>query len=291
MDINKSVDIGALYLCPTPIGNLGDITERTLEILRSADIIAAEDTRTTLKLLNHFGIRSPLTSYHEHNKYDKAEELVSAMLKGKAVACVTDAGTPGISDPGEALVNKAIEAGINVISLPGATAFVTALTVSGLPARRFVFEGFLPKDKKERRSILEGISDEQRTLIFYEAPHHLRDTLTDLKQALGGNRRIALCRELTKLHEEILRMTIEEAGIYYEEKEPKGEFVLVIEGKPIQEIESEKQNAFDSMSLEKHVKMYEDQGFDRKEAMKKVAADRGMQKREVYNALLSKQDS
>ena len=283
----KFQDRGKLYLCPTPIGNLGDITERTLEILHTAEVIAAEDTRNTLKLLNHFGIRSPLTSYHEHNKYDKAEELVSAMLKGKAVACVTDAGTPGISDPGEALVNKAIEAGINVISLPGATAFVTALTVSGLPARRFVFEGFLPKDKKERRSILEGISDEQRTLIFYEAPHHLRDTLTDLKQALGGNRRIALCRELTKLHEEILRMTIEEAGIYYEEKEPKGEFVLVIAGRDDRFDEA----SWEGLSVNGHIDFYVSQGFDRKEAMKLAAKDRGVTKSELYREALCQDSS
>ena len=286
MDINKSADIGILYLCPTPIGNLGDITERTLEVLRSADIIAAEDTRNTLKLLNHFDIRTNLTSYHEHNKYDKAEELVSAMLKGKSVACVTDAGTPGISDPGEVLVNKAIEAGIKVISLPGATAFVTALTVSGLPAGRFVFEGFLPKNKKERRSILDGISDEQRTLIFYEAPHHLKNTLTELRQTLGGSRKIALCRELTKIHEEIIRMTIEEACIYYEEKEPKGEFVLVIEGKPLQEIEAEKQKHYKDMDISEHISMYEEMGIDRKDAMKRVASDRGISKRDVYNALI-----
>lgn len=286
MDNNTSADIGTLYLCPTPIGNLGDITERTLEILRSADVVAAEDTRNTLKLLNHFDIHATLTSYHEHNKYDKAEELVSQMLSGKTVACVTDAGTPGISDPGEVLVNKAIEAGIKVTSLPGATAFVTALTVSGLPARRFVFEGFLPKNKKERKSILEGLCDDQRTLIFYEAPHHLKDTLADLRQSLGGSRRIALCRELTKLHEEILRMTIEEACIYYEEKEPRGEFVLVIEGKPLKEFESEKRMYYEDMDIADHVSFYEAQGLDRKDAMKKVAADRGISKRDVYNALL-----
>ncbi len=286
MDINTSADIGTLYLCPTPIGNLGDITERTLEVLQSVDIIAAEDTRNTLKLLNHFDVRTSLTSYHEHNKYDKAEELVSTMLRGKSVACVTDAGTPGISDPGEVLVNKAIEAGIKIISLPGATAFVTALTVSGFPARRFVFEGFLPKEKKERKNVLEGISNEQRTLIFYEAPHHLRDTLAELGQVLGGERRIAICRELTKMHEEILRMTIKEAYIYFENKKPRGEFVLVIEGRPMQEIEAEKQKSYENMNIAEHVSLYEAQGLDRKDAMKKVAVDRGISKRDVYNALL-----
>lgn len=275
-----------LFLCPTPIGNLGDITERTLGVLKSADIIAAEDTRNTLRLLNHFNIHSKMTSYHEHNKYEKAAELVDMMLGGKTVACVTDAGTPGISDPGEVLVQKAIEAGIGVTSLPGATAFVTALTVSGFSARRFVFEGFLPKDKKERRLILENVGNETRTIIFYEAPHHLKDTLLSLLSVFGAKRRIALCRELTKVHEEILRFNMEEAVAFYMENEPRGEYVLVIEGRAFDEVEEEKRKKFADMSVEEHVSMYEAEGLGRKEAMKKAAADRGISKRDIYNALL-----
>ncbi|MBO5550567.1 MAG: 16S rRNA (cytidine(1402)-2'-O)-methyltransferase [Lachnospiraceae bacterium] len=275
-----------LFLCPTPIGNLGDITERTLGVLKSADIIAAEDTRNTLRLLNHFNIHSKMISYHEHNKYEKAAELVEMMLEGKTVACVTDAGTPGISDPGEVLVQKAIEAGIGVTSLPGATAFVTALTVSGFSARRFVFEGFLPKDKKERRLILENAGNETRTIIFYEAPHHLKDTLLSLLSVFGAKRRIALCRELTKVHEEILRFNMEEAVAFYMENEPRGEYVLVIEGRAFDEVEEEKRKKFADMSVEEHVSMYEAEGLGRKEAMKKAAADRGISKRDIYNALL-----
>ena len=275
-----------LFLCPTPIGNLGDITERTLEVLKDVDIIAAEDTRNTLRLLNHFDIHSKLTSYHEHNKYEKASELVDMMLAGKTVACVTDAGTPGISDPGEILVRKAIDAGIGVTSLPGATAFVSALTVSGLSTGRFVFEGFLPKEKKERRCILESVKDEARTIIFYEAPHRLRDTLSVLASVFGGGRRIALCRELTTVHEEVLRSTLEEAVSYYTQNEPRGEYVLVIEGRPFHEIEEEKREAYADISIEEHVSMYEAKGFGRKEAMKKAAADRGVSKRDIYNALL-----
>ena len=277
---------GKLYLCPTPIGNLGDITARTLEVLRTADLIAAEDTRNTLRLLNHFDLHVPLTSYHEHNKFEKASELVDNMLKGKVIACVTDAGTPGISDPGEILVRKAVEAGIEVTSLPGATAFVTALTVSGFSTERFVFEGFLPKEKKARREILDFISKEMRTIILYEAPHHLKGTLSELREVLGGSRRIALCRELTKLHEEILRLSMQDACDHYKDRDPRGEYVLVIEGMSREEIAAAKQREFKDMSISEHVAMYEGQGFDRKEAMKRTAADRGMAKRDVYNALL-----
>ena len=277
---------GKLYLCPTPIGNLGDITARTLEVLRTADLIAAEDTRNTLRLLNHFDLHVPLTSYHEHNKFEKASELVDNMLKGKVIACVTDAGTPGISDPGEILVRKAVEAGIEVTSLPGATAFVTALTVSGFSTERFVFEGFLPREKKARREILDFISKEMRTIIIYEAPHHLKGTLSELREVLGGSRRIALCRELTKLHEEILRLSIQDACDHYKDRDPRGEYVLVIEGISREEIAAAKQREFKDMSISEHVAMYEGQGFDRKEAMKRTAADRGMAKRDVYNALL-----
>ena len=277
---------GKLYLCPTPIGNLGDITARTLEVLRTADLIAAEDTRNTLRLLNHFDLHVPLTSYHEHNRFEKASELVDNMLKGKVIACVTDAGTPGISDPGEILVRKAVEAGIEVTSLPGATAFVTALTVSGFSTERFVFEGFLPREKKARREILDFISKEMRTIILYEAPHHLKGTLSELREVLGGSRRIALCRELTKLHEEILRLSMQDACDHYKDRDPRGEYVLVIEGMSREEIAAAKQREFKDMSISEHVAMYEGQGFDRKEAMKRTAADRGMAKRDVYNALL-----
>lgn len=279
---------GRLYLCPTPIGNLGDITERTLETLHSVDLIAAEDTRNTLRLLNHFDIHTALTSYHEHNKYDKAAELVGLMMDGNTVACVTDAGTPGISDPGEILVKCAIDAGIEVVSLPGATAFVTALTVSGFSSRRFVFEGFLPKAKKERRTVLNEIREEPRTTILYEAPHHLRKTLSEIMEVLGEERQIVLCRELTKLHEEILRMTLKEATEYYVEKEPRGEYVLVLEGKPEGTPEDSRKNDFGGISISDHVKMYEEQGYEKKEAIKRTAVDRGIPKREVYKVIMVK---
>lgn len=284
MDTEKR---GCLYLCPTPIGNLGDITVRSIEILRDVDIIAAEDTRNTLKLLNHFDIHTSLTSYHEHNKYKKAQELIQLMLSGKSIACVTDAGTPAISDPGEILVKQAIDSGIDVISLPGATAFVTALTVSGFSAERFVFEGFLPKAKKDRSRLLAEISNEGRTIILYEAPHHLKNTLLELKNILGGEREIAICRELTKIHEEVLRLSLAEAVSYYRNNDPKGEFVLIIAGKPKEEQEKIRQKEYEDMTIAEHVEMYEALGEDRKEAMKKTAADRGISKREVYKALLS----
>ncbi len=277
----------SLFLCPTPIGNLGDITERTLEVLRSVDIIAAEDTRNTLRLLNHFDIHTPLTSYHEHNKYEKAEELTGIMLSGKTVALVTDAGTPGISDPGEVLVKKAINAGLFITSLPGATAFVTAITQAGLPSGRFVFEGFLPSKKAERKRILEDLAAGIRTVILYEAPHHLRETLSQLLEYFGENRRIAVCRELTKVHEEILRMTLADAVEYYKEREPRGEYVLVLEGKTEKDVDLERQKEYEDMTIEDHVAMYEALGNSRKEAMKKAAVDRGVSKREIYNALLT----
>lgn len=285
MDIENG-NKGKLYICPTPIGNLGDITERALNTLRSADIIAAEDTRNTLRLLNHFGIKSHLTSYHEYNRYDKAAELIKQLSEGKSVACVTDAGTPGISDPGEVLVAECIASGIEVVSLPGATAFVTALTVSGLPTGRFVFEGFLPKDKKERQRVLDDLREETRTIILYEAPHRLKETLTTLEGALGADRRIALCRELTKIHEEILRLTIGEAVVYYSEKEPKGEYALVIEGRSADELIREKRKAFDGISVKEHFERYISSGMDKKDAMKAVAEDRGVTKRDIYKELL-----
>lgn len=277
-----------LYICATPIGNLGDITPRVIDTLREVDLIAAEDTRNSIKLLNHFEIKTPMTSYHEFNKFDKADELVLKMQEGKDIAIITDAGTPAISDPGEILVKKCLEAGIPVTSLPGACACITALTLSGLSTRRFAFEAFLPSeksDKKERRAILSELSNETRTMIIYEAPHHLISTLKDLYEALG-DRKITLCKELTKKFENINCTTLETAISYYEENEPKGEYVLVIEGKSRESIEKELRSSFEEMTLEEHMQMYLDKGIDKKEAMKLVAKDRGVSKRDIYNSLL-----
>ena len=276
---------GALYLVATPIGNLGDITERALQTLREVDLIAAEDTRNTLRLLNHFEIKKPLTSYHEYNKYTKADELIAKLRRGQNIAVVTDAGTPAISDPGEVIAAKCIEQGIRVTSLPGACALITALTMSGMPARRFCFEGFLPADKKERRYILTQLAAEERTTILYEAPHHLRGTLQELLDALG-DRRITLCRELTKKFEEAMPSTLAEAVRYYEENEPRGEYVLVLAGADRAKLEEEKRRSFEEMSLEEHMAMYTALGLSRKEAMKKVASDRGVSKRDIYKELL-----
>lgn len=276
---------GTLYLCATPIGNLQDMTERVLSTLKEVDLIAAEDTRNSIRLLNHFEIRTPMTSYHEYNKVEKAHYLVAQLLTGKNIALITDAGTPAISDPGEVLVAECQKAGVPVTSLPGCCACVTALTLSGLPTRRFCFEGFLPTDKKEKAFVLEELARETRTMILYEAPHHLKRTLSELLETLG-ERRITLCRELTKKFETIMPTTLEGAADYYEENEPKGEYVLVIEGKSRKEIEEEQQKSWESMSIEEHMAFYEKQGIDRKSAMKKVAADRGVGKREIYQALL-----
>jgi len=276
---------GTLYLCATPIGNLQDMTERVLLTLKEVDLIAAEDTRNSIRLLNHFEIRTPMTSYHEYNKVEKAHYLVDQLLTGKNIALITDAGTPAISDPGEVLVAECQKAGVPVTSLPGCCACVTALTLSGLPTRRFCFEGFLPTDKKEKAFVLEELARETRTMILYEAPHHLKRTLSELLETLG-ERRITLCRELTKKFETIMPTTLEGAADYYEKNEPKGEYVLVIEGKSRKEIEEEQQKSWESMSIEEHMAFYEKQGIDRKSAMKKVAADRGVGKREIYQALL-----
>ena len=276
---------GTLYLCATPIGNLQDMTERVLLTLKEVDLIAAEDTRNSIRLLNHFEIRTPMTSYHEYNKVEKAHYLVDQLLTGKNIALITDAGTPAISDPGEVLVAECQKAGVPVTSLPGCCACVTALTLSGLSTRRFCFEGFLPTDKKEKAFVLEELARETRTMILYEAPHHLKRTLSELLETLG-ERRITLCRELTKKFETIMPTTLEGAADYYEENEPKGEYVLVIEGKSRKEIEEEQQKSWESMSIEEHMAFYEKQGIDRKSAMKKVAADRGVGKREIYQALL-----
>ena len=273
---------GKLYLCATPIGNLGDITYRCVETLKSVDLIAAEDTRRTLGLLNHLDIEKPLTSYFEHNKKEKGEYLISEMRNGKSIALVSDAGTPAVSDPGEDLVKMCIEAGIDVVPVPGAVAGINALISSGFSTQRFTFEGFLTVNKRGRTEHLKALSDEQRTMIFYEAPHKLLSTLRDMLSVLG-DRRIALCREITKIHEEFVRTTISEAINKYEENPPRGEFVLVIEGKKSEEIEAEREALWQKMSVSEHVEMYKKQGIEEKEALKKVAKDRGVSKREIYN--------
>ncbi len=277
--------VGTLYLCATPIGNLSDMTPRVVDTLREVDMIAAEDTRNSIKLLNHFEIKTPMTSYHEYNKVEKAEQIISWLTSGKNIALITDAGTPAISDPGEVLVDKCLKAGIPVTSLPGCCACITALTLSGLSTRRFCFEGFLPTDKKEKKFILEELQRETRTIILYEAPHHLKRTLAEVYETLG-ERRITLCRELTKRFETVFPTTLEGAIGYYEENEPKGEYVLVIEGLDRNHIKQETQKEWKKLSIEEHMKIYEDQGIERKEAMKKVAVDRGVSKRDVYQSLL-----
>ena len=275
---------GKLYLCATPIGNLEDITLRVIRVLKEADLIAAEDTRNSRKLLNHFDIHTPMTSYHEHNKFQKARLLIEKMQQGQEIALITDAGTPGISDPGEELARMAYEAGIEVTSLPGPAACITALTLSGLPARRFSFEAFLPADKKERSRILEELQQETRTIILYEAPHRLLRTLKELKEALG-NRKMTLCRELTKKHETAFHTSIEDCIQFYETQEPKGECVLIVEGRSREEIEENKRKKWETMSIEEHMQLYLDQGLEKKEAMKSVAKDRGLSKREIYQYL------
>lgn len=275
---------GKLYLCATPIGNLEDMTPRVIETLKQVDVIAAEDTRNSIKLLNHFDIHTPMTSYHEYNKVEKARQLVGQMQNGQNIALITDAGTPAISDPGEILVQMCQQNGITVTSLPGPAACITALTLSGLSTRRFCFEGFLPSDKKEKREILEEISGESRTMILYEAPHHLVRTLEELKGVLG-DRKITLCRELTKRFETVMPTTISGALAYYQEEEPRGEYVLVVEGKSLQEKRKEAIASWESMSIEEHMAYYENQGMDSKSAMKAVAKDRGVGKREIYQYL------
>lgn len=277
--------MGMLYICATPIGNLEDITLRTLRILKEVDLIAAEDTRNSIKLLNHFDIKTPMTSYHEFNKYDKAKVLVNKMLEGMDIALITDAGTPAISDPGEELVRQCHEAGVKVTSLPGPSAFVTALTISGRETRRFCFEAFLPYDKKERGEILEELRKETRTIILYEAPHKLKKTLKDLYDTLG-ERNISLCRELTKKHETNFRTTLSDAITYYQQEEPRGEYVLVIEGANRKDLIQESMQPFMEMTIDAHMKFYMDQGLDKKSAMKAVAKDRGVGKRDIYQALL-----
>ncbi|MCC8142411.1 MAG: 16S rRNA (cytidine(1402)-2'-O)-methyltransferase [Lachnospiraceae bacterium] len=276
---------GKLYLCATPIGNLEDITLRVLETLKQVDLIAAEDTRNSIKLLNRYEIKTPMTSYHEHNKYDKGRYLIREMQAGKDVALISDAGTPGISDPGEQLVRMCYQEGIEVTALPGAAACITALTLSGLPTGRFSFEAFLPREKKERAAVLEEMKDDTRTLVVYEAPHHLLETLQDLKEALG-ERRITVCRELTKVHETVFRSTFSKAIAYYEVNEVRGECVIVIEGKDRDELTRQKQESWESVTIEEHMEYYTSAGMDRMEAMKQVAKDRGVSKRDIYQKLL-----
>ena len=276
---------GKLYLCATPIGNLEDMTLRVLRTLKEVDLIAAEDTRNSIRLLNHFEIKTPMTSYHEYNKIEKAHDLIRQMKDGKNVALITDAGTPGISDPGEELVKMCHEEGIEVTSLPGACACITALTVSGRPTRRFCFEAFLPSDKKEKQAVLKELKGETRTIVLYEAPHRLVRTLEELLETLE-NRPLTICRELTKKHETVFLTTIKEALAHYRKTDPKGECVLVIEGKSREELQQEERKQWEDVSLEEHMKIYTDQGLDRKDAMKQVAKDRGVPKREIYQALL-----
>ena len=275
---------GTLYLCATPIGNLEDMTYRAVRTLKEVELIAAEDTRNSIKLLNHFEIHTPMTSYHEYNKYEKGRKLVEKLLEGADIALITDAGTPGISDPGEELAAMCHEAGIRVTAVPGAAACITALTISGLPTRRFAFEAFLPSDKKEREYVLESLEKESRTIVLYEAPHRLVKTLKLLYERLG-DRRISVCRELTKKHETVYQSVLSEAAAYYEQNAPKGECVLVIEGLNRQELVRQEQERWADMSIEEHMEHYLSRGMDRKEAMKQTAKDRGVPKREIYNYL------
>ena len=277
---------GTLYLCATPIGNLEDMTFRVIRTLKEVDLIAAEDTRNSIKLLNHFEIQTPMTSYHEYNKYEKGRKLVEKLQEGMNIALITDAGTPGISDPGEELVKMCYEAGISVTSLPGAAACITALTISGLSTRRFAFEAFLPSDKKEREQILRELETETRTMILYEAPHRLVKTLKLLLEHLG-NRKITVCRELTKRHETAFAATLEDAVAHYETNAPKGECVLVLEGKSREQMQEEEKKQWEDMTIEDHMEVYLKQGMDKKSAMKAVAKDRGVSKREIYQYLES----
>ena len=278
---------GTLYICATPIGNLKDMTPRVAETLSSVDLIAAEDTRNSIKLLNHFEIKTSMTSYHEYNKVEKAQVLVQKMKEGLDVALITDAGTPAISDPGEVLVRLCQQEGITVTSLPGAAACITALTLSGLSTRQLYFQSILPKAKKEKEEIMGLPAEETRTMILYAEPHRLVRTLKELYEALG-ERKLTICRELTKKFETVMPTTLEGALAFYETEEPRGEYVLVIEGKSLLQIKQERQEGFLNLSIEEHMKRYEGEGMERKEAMKMVAKDRGISKREIYQYMLDK---
>ena len=276
---------GILYLVATPIGNLGDITYRAVETLKEVDLIAAEDTRHSIKLLNHFEIKTPMTSYHEHNKIQKAKTLVDKLLEGTNIALITDAGTPGISDPGEELVRQALDAGIEVSPVPGPAACICALIMSGLPTRRFCFEAFLPADKKAQNEVLEELKSETRTIVMHEAPHRLKKTLELLVEYLGEDRKISICKEITKKHESVLRFTLKEAVGYYKENEAKGEYVLVIEGVDRESLQKDREEAFQSMTIRQHYEMYLEEGMNDKDAMKQVAKDRNISKRDVYSEI------
>ena len=272
---------GKLYLVPTPIGNLKDITLRALETLKEADIIAAEDTRQTLKLLNHFEIKKSLISYHKFNEQSKSDKIIDLLMEGKNVALVSDAGTPGISDPGSVIVQRCIERMIDFEVLPGATAITTALVYSGLDTTKFLFRGFLPRENKDRKIITDELLQSQETLIFYESPHRLIDTLTFLLDTFG-DRKIAVCRELTKIYQEIYRDTLKQALLYFTQNKPRGEFVLVLEGKKLEDIKEEKKEAWINLSIEEHIIKYVNDGINKKEAIKLVAKERELPKSEVY---------
>ena len=276
---------GTLYIVATPIGNLDDITRRAIDVLGSVDLVACEDTRHSHILLSNYGIKTPTTSYHEHNKYEKAEVLLDKLRSGKNIALISDAGTPAISDPGEVLVKMCKDEEIEVTSIPGPSAVITALTLSGFSTRRFIFEGFLPTDKTELKEVLSSLVDEVRTTVIYEAPHRLKKTLKLLLDNIG-DRNICLAREMTKVHEEASVMRISEAISYYEDNEARGEFVLVIEGADKSDVIKKSREEFESMDIEEHLQMYLDMGLDKKEAMKKVASDRGISKRDVYSKLI-----
>lgn len=278
---------GKLYLCATPIGNIEDITFRAVRLLNEVDLIAAEDTRNSIKLLNYYNIKTPMTSYHEHNKYDKAGRLVKEMLEGKNIALITDAGMPGISDPGEELVKAAYAAGVEVTALPGACAAVTALALSGLASRRFTFEAFLPSNKKERKAALEALKMDEKTIIIYEAPHRLAKTVNELYEAFGA-RKASFCKELTKFYENVFMTDLSEAVRHYEENPPKGEYVIIIEGRSREDKLAKERERWLGMSVEEHVNHYISEGMDKKEAMKSAAADRGAAKRDIYNSMIQK---
>lgn len=279
---------GTLYICGTPIGNLEDITFRCINTLISADLIAAEDTRQTVKLLNYYDIKTPLTSYHEHNKDVKGYKIIEELKKGKNIALVSDAGMPGISDPGEDLIRLCYEENITVTVIPGPTAVVTAVVLSGIGARSYCFEGFLPNSKKHRRAVLDRLKSETRTIVLYESPHHLKETLGELYSAVG-NRETAVVKELTKKYENVNRGSLEDIIKYYNENEPKGEFVIVIKGLDLYETFEEKKISFENMSIDEHMDMYLKKGMDNKEAMKQIARDRGVGKREIYSYFIAKQ--
>ncbi|HEY8892957.1 MAG TPA: 16S rRNA (cytidine(1402)-2'-O)-methyltransferase [Clostridium sp.] len=277
---------GKLYLVPTPIGNLKDITLRALEVLQSVDIIAAEDTRQSLKLLSHFNIRKTLISYHMHNEQGRSQNIIDQVKEGKNIAIISDAGSPGISDPGSVIVSKCIEQSVEFVVLPGATAITTALVYSGLDTTKFIFRGFMPRENKDRKPIIDDLIDRSETLIFYEAPHRLLNTLEFLYENIG-NRKISMCRELTKLYEEIIRLTLEEAIEYYKQNSPRGEYVLVIEGKSKEAIDKDERAKWDSLTIEEHIRRYMDEGINKKDAMKKVAKDRNKPKSEIYKYSLN----